>query len=668
MNSIMTTKPIALIVAPEQLPSELTDLPFVNWRWERDGGDWKKPPIQPNNPKRYASPTNRETWGGFSEAAANLGRPDVDGLGVILDGTAGLVGLDFDKCADPLTGAIRADVQTWIARLASYTEFSPSGTGIRIFVRGVLPVDGKRDAQQGVEVYQKGRYLTVTGQRLPTTSATIVHNQAALDDFYSTYFGGVPGPIPTPISASVRASQSAPTRMSDEEAVRLACADGKTGEQFRDLYHHGNWQQYFGSRWQKILRRDSNSEADMWFLGRLAYFTGPESGEQLVRIFRRSALGKRGKVSDESSGYGYRTARKAIDGHKGVFYRPKQQDMTHPSSKQTKLSVVSAGEFLHETMEEARWVVDGLLACGGISFLAAYPKIGKSTLTYALALSKARGLDFLNRPTSPGKVLLIALEEHRGQLRAKLQTMGLNQDDQIDIHTGIVQASDELARVIREGGYALVIIDPFAMFVGFTEINSNSEGYEKMVPLLNAVRNSDAHLLIVHHSGKGQGRGIKNLLGGTSLAGSVDAVFLLERVDGKVWLSTDGPQRYGIELPPTELHYDPQTQWVSGGVTSSTQSQQAMQDRILDLLKGGDQWTTMQIRSALGKEAAGELDAMVKAKLIEVERPGGNARIYRLRSNEPVGSSEFPTIASPVHLAHAGDMVELSEFSEVSLN
>ena len=48
---------------------------------------------------------------------------------------------------------------------ADEQEVSPSGKGIRIFVKGTLPEDGRKVGK--VEMYQNKRYLTVTGRPLP---------------------------------------------------------------------------------------------------------------------------------------------------------------------------------------------------------------------------------------------------------------------------------------------------------------------------------------------------------------------------------------------------------------------------------------------------------------------------------------------------------------------
>ena len=82
----------------------------------------------------------------------------------LLEGSAPLVGIDLDHCIDE-HGTIADWAQEIISTVNSYTELSPSGTGVRIFVKGTLPEDGRKVGN--VEMYQNKRYLTVTGRPLP---------------------------------------------------------------------------------------------------------------------------------------------------------------------------------------------------------------------------------------------------------------------------------------------------------------------------------------------------------------------------------------------------------------------------------------------------------------------------------------------------------------------
>ena len=81
------------------------------------------------------------------------------------------VGIDLDKCRDPETGKIEPWAEAIIRELDSYTELSPSGRGFHIWVRGTLPQGPRRAGR--VEMYDNGRYFTVTGNHFEGTPKTI---------------------------------------------------------------------------------------------------------------------------------------------------------------------------------------------------------------------------------------------------------------------------------------------------------------------------------------------------------------------------------------------------------------------------------------------------------------------------------------------------------------
>jgi putative DNA primase/helicase len=60
-----------------------------------------------------------------------------------------LCGVDLDGCLDSLTEEIEPWAWTIIEELDSYTEISPSGKGVHVLVRAVLPEGGNaRDASR----------------------------------------------------------------------------------------------------------------------------------------------------------------------------------------------------------------------------------------------------------------------------------------------------------------------------------------------------------------------------------------------------------------------------------------------------------------------------------------------------------------------------------------
>ena len=90
------------------------------------------------------------------------------------------VGIDLDKCRDAETGKTEDWAQKVIDDLNSYTEISPSGTGYHIIVKGKMPEDGA-NRKGRLEVYEKGRYFTVTGDHVEGTPEAINERQEALN-------------------------------------------------------------------------------------------------------------------------------------------------------------------------------------------------------------------------------------------------------------------------------------------------------------------------------------------------------------------------------------------------------------------------------------------------------------------------------------------------------
>ena len=126
---------------PQRIPAELKALArWVNWQFlERDGNSTKVP-VDPNT-WQPASSSDRDTWGTYADALARFNSDSVDGIGFQLGDS--YVGIDLDRCRNPKTGEIESQATEIIGRLSSYAEISPSGTGIHILTKGILPPHGE---------------------------------------------------------------------------------------------------------------------------------------------------------------------------------------------------------------------------------------------------------------------------------------------------------------------------------------------------------------------------------------------------------------------------------------------------------------------------------------------------------------------------------------------
>lgn len=149
------------------IPLELQAIPrWVMWRLVNKGGrDTKVPFTIDGTP---ASSTNADKWASFDDVAdAYMFDTDkgFSGLGFVFTGED-YHGIDIDDCRDPVTGELSWLAVELLDRVAGYAEVSPSGTGIKMFVKTNL--DSSRTLKdKGIELYRDGRYFTVTGHALP---------------------------------------------------------------------------------------------------------------------------------------------------------------------------------------------------------------------------------------------------------------------------------------------------------------------------------------------------------------------------------------------------------------------------------------------------------------------------------------------------------------------
>lgn len=177
-----------LCVLPDTIPAELRALPWVLWRAEPRGDDKPaKVPYSVAEPSRRASSTDAVTWGSFDDAVeaylslvdlpADPERGPVAGIGVVLPTGGGITCIDLDRVLSA-DGQLDARAETIVERCESWTEISPSGHGLHLFVRGAVP-HALKAAQ--IEIYSVGRYIAVTGHQWPGTPSGLQSQQAYLD-------------------------------------------------------------------------------------------------------------------------------------------------------------------------------------------------------------------------------------------------------------------------------------------------------------------------------------------------------------------------------------------------------------------------------------------------------------------------------------------------------
>ncbi len=170
----------------ETIPVELRALGCVLWRAEPRGPDKPaKVPYRVAYPDRKASSTDPATWATFADAVDAYGalvdlapdpaRGPIAGIGVVL--TPPVTCFDLDRVIDA-QGRLDTRAATLVERCDSWTERSPSNTGLHVFVLGRVPHALKGDQ---IEVYSDMRYIAITGHQWPDTPNMLRAQQSYLD-------------------------------------------------------------------------------------------------------------------------------------------------------------------------------------------------------------------------------------------------------------------------------------------------------------------------------------------------------------------------------------------------------------------------------------------------------------------------------------------------------
>lgn len=154
----------------KNIPVELKQhAQWVVWRSVVSAdGRITKPPFQAKAIGYGADVNDPSTWATFEQAVGSWqANPDsVHGIGFVFTEADDFFGIDIDdelKVAPEAIEVRRQLVTEVLKRTNTYTELSPSGTGLHIIGKGKLPANGRRSSALQIEIYGQGRYFTVTG-------------------------------------------------------------------------------------------------------------------------------------------------------------------------------------------------------------------------------------------------------------------------------------------------------------------------------------------------------------------------------------------------------------------------------------------------------------------------------------------------------------------------
>lgn len=252
----------------------------------------------PKNPHSGGNASSNEpkTWGTAAQAWSAKKRHGWDGIGFVFTIHSGIIGIDLDKCLTD-DGALLPWARDVVQCVNSYTEFSPSGNGLHILVRGSIPHSIKDG--RGFEMYNELRYFTVTGRPLPGFDLPIEERANELQALFVTFGGSMDDPEPLP---DVRPAEPRDVTAQDVQKI------------LAQLPVHGDYNTY----WLPILMAVHDAFPN-------------ETGVQLIEAW---SPGYKGEVRRKFRSFD-RTSKSGV-GIATLFHIAKQHGVTLPGQRQRR--------------------------------------------------------------------------------------------------------------------------------------------------------------------------------------------------------------------------------------------------------------------------------------------------------------------------------------------
>ncbi|WP_436879714.1 phage/plasmid primase, P4 family [Staphylococcus pseudoxylosus] len=327
----------------DKLPQELKDIPhWVAWKAEPIKN--KKVEVQyskiPYNVESgfKASSTNVNDWNNYVNALQT--KEQYDGLGFVLSESADIVFLDIDGCikdGEFIESEGAKIAQSLIGQ--TYGEYSPSGTGVHFYFKGFLRENiNNRNDKLGLEVYNKSRYMTVTGETIDDSVTILCDDQDIINNITDKYFK-------KESDTNLNLSTGEGNELTVDEIIKIASNNKKNGDKFATLYT-GDWETLYGD----------HSSADMAFTNLLAFWTNRDI-VKMDKIVRQSNLMR--EKWDRKTGastYGNITLKNAIkncvEGYTG------KKSLKHMSGNELQEHLELKGDSVRNKMVED-WERDG---------------------------------------------------------------------------------------------------------------------------------------------------------------------------------------------------------------------------------------------------------------------------------------------------------------------
>lgn len=511
---------------PQELKSQQRWAPWkAVWNAKRDKYD--KIPCYPNG--MGISTAKPERWMSYEVAhqayQGNTAR--FAGMGYLMTGPHGIVGIDLDHCV------VGSEIAPWAQELvdgaATYTELSPTGTGLRMFTRGAIDVDWTNH-DVGIEVYagHEPRFLTVTGSRLDVSVEGITDAPEVIAAISTRY-------APDRKAMATVVSMTIPEQLDELSLPDLSSLD--LPFKVRDFLTDG------------MLDGDRSR---MVHASGVALYALGLADDQVFSLLAGNpfvmevALDHRRQDHDRAHMYLWiehcqkakpkASARvAALDDFDDVSHLSGPPDIL-PAAKPLRFAFQQAARYL--LRKPIVWAIKRVLPLAEIGVIYGESGAGKSFFTLDLVMSVVTGQPWRGHKVRQGNVAYICAEGAGGfavRLRAYADHHGLLLSE-LPLHIlgeapNFLEKADikDLLSALRAlGKIDIVVVDTLAQVTPGANENS-AEDMGRALSHCKAIHKViGAMVILVAHAGKDSSRGIR---GWSGIKGALDVEFLVERAD-----------------------------------------------------------------------------------------------------------------------------------------
>lgn len=537
-------------IAPHNLrvaaPAPLRELEgWLVWRYEQVPGEKKprKVPVYTNGARRHGkqgSPEDRANLTTFAAARDAAAKGGYDGVGLALMPEFGITALDFDHCVDP-DGKMPDEVAA-IAN-ATYSEYSPSGTGVRAFVKGTF---GNRKSPSspdefGFETFSSTGFVTFTGHILPAPE--LIGYQDTIADLTDR----VEALCDRKFGRRSRA-QSADFMDGYEHKLGLSVGDmeGLLGALDPDM-GRDVWIRVGAALHHETEGDDTGLELWSEWSSGSDKFPGEERMQTEWDSFTRRAGPGLKQVTMASviklakdEGYTFikgSTVASAEDLHRAAE-SAREQVARLPPVKGVGTPDGFDGKFRIKTLAKIaaqppmRWLIKRVLPMAPLSVLFGAPGSGKTFVAIDWACCVALGREWRGNKTEQGNVIYIAAEGGGGigkRFKAYAQHHQLPVES---IPVGVLDMApnfmnkeditDLVSSITASGGAKLIIVDTTSQVTPGANENASEDMGRALANARALHEETGAYVLLIGHSGKDATKGLR---GWSGVKGAADAEF-----------------------------------------------------------------------------------------------------------------------------------------------